>query len=320
LNALSVALWMAKQQQKGKWTKRRRRELSPSVERTGHRRRASPRGKEPLASEKRRELSRSSSPSIEKKGHRRRASPRAKEPLASEKRRELSRSRIRKPKGRPARSTKKRKEDDSAPADSHAPARFTEIGKIIIDMLFENVTRDECIDICYYVVNGPASDAQLTGSKSKHPTEARGSSARAVPGSSARAVPRKRPRKQPVLDETSSSSARAVPHTRPKSPTPYYYSSSDSEPDRGETCRKAEGGPVKANHGETWEKPRGDLRTPRGDLRTGEGEAKHGETCEQAKGKDTSIRPIRAREARPREVWRDCKEEMVRLTEPRDAR
>ena len=300
MNALSVALWMAKQHEKGKWTKRGRRELSPSIERRGGRRRESARA--------------SSSPSIEKKGHRRRASPRAKEPLASEKRRELSRSRIRKPKGRPARSTKKetteervrgrpsrqRKEDDSAPADSHALARFTEIGKIIIDMLFENVTRDECIDICYYVVNGPASDAQLTGSKSKHPTEAR--------GSSARAVPRKRPRKQPVLDETSSSSARAVPHTRPKSPTPYYYSSSDSEPDRGETCRKAEGGPVKANHGETWEKPRGDLRT-------GEGEAKHGETCEQAKGKDTSIRPIR-----PREVWRACKKEMVTLTEPRDAR
>jgi hypothetical protein len=305
---------MAKQHEKGKWTKRRRRELSPSVERKGHRRRASPRAKEPLASEKRRELSRSSSPSIEKKGHRRRASPRAKEPLASEKRRELSRSRIRKPKGRPARSTKKetteervrgrpsrqRKEDDSARADSHVLARFTEVGKIIIDMLLQNVTRDECIDICYYVVDGPASDAQLTGSKSKHPTEAR--------GSSARAVPRKRPRKQPVLDETSSSSARAVPHTRPKSPTPYYYSSSESEPDRGVTCGKAEGGPVKANHGETCERPRGDLRT-------GEGEAKHGETCEQAKGKDTSIRPLR-----PREIWRNCKEGTVKLTEPRDAR
>jgi hypothetical protein len=301
---------MAKQHEKGKWTKRGRRELSPSVERKGHRRRASPRAKEPLASEKRRELSRSSSPSIEKKGHRRRASPRAKEPLASEKRRELSRSRIRKPKGRPARSTKKetteervrgrpsrqRKEDGSARADSHVIARFSDVGKIIIDMLLQKVTRDECIDICYYVVDGPASDASLTCSmctkrftsqaflekhmQSKHPTEAR--------GSSARAVPRKRPRKQPVPDETSSSSARAVPHTRPRSPTPYYYSSSESEADLGETCGKAE------------------------TVRKVEGEANHGETCEKAKAKDTSIRPLRARE-----IWRACREGTVKLTEPR---
>jgi hypothetical protein len=150
--------------EKRKWTKRGRRELSPSIERRGKRGRESARAKD------------SSSPSIEKRGHRRRASARAKEPLASEKRRELSRSRSRQPKGRLARSSKKettkervrglssrqRKEEASARADSYVLAKFSSVGKIIVDMLLQKVTRDECIDICYYVVNGPAAKATLT--------------------------------------------------------------------------------------------------------------------------------------------------------------
>jgi hypothetical protein len=295
---------MERQHEKRKWTKRGRRELSPSIERRGRRRRESARAKD------------SSSPSIEKRGHRRRASPRAKEPLASEKRRELSRSRSRQPKGRPARSSKKettkervrglssrqRKEEASARADSHVLARFSNVGKIIVDMLLQKVSRDECIDICYYVVDGPAAEASLTCGtcskrftsqaflekhmQSKHPTEAR--------GISARAVPRKRPRKQPVQDETSSSSARAVPHTRPRTQqgqdgtSPYYYSSSESEADHGETCEKAE------------------------TVRKAESEADHGETCESAKAKATVIRPMR-----PRELWRQVKQRTLTLTEPR---
>jgi hypothetical protein len=289
--------------EKRKWTKRGRRELSPSIERRGKRGRESARAKD------------SSSPSIEKRGHRRRASARAKEPLASEKRRELSRSRSRQPKGRLARSSKKettkervrglssrqRKEEASARADSYVLAKFSSVGKIIVDMLLQKVTRDECIDICYYVVNGPAAKATLTCGtcskrfesqaflekhmQSKHPTEARSISARAVPHT--------RPRKQPVQDETSSSSARVVPHTRPRTQqvqdgtSPYYYSSSESEAEHGETCVKAEAA---------------EAAEPGSDVLGASAKAKA----------TTGNRPMR-----PRERWREVKQRALTLTEPR---
>jgi hypothetical protein len=209
-----------------------------------------------------RELSRSN----EKRGKRGRQSARAKDPEASEKRRELSQSRSRESKGRLPRSGKKekkqtsgrelssrqQKEEPLARADSYGLPNLSSVGEMILDMLLRKVTLNECVDICWYVVNGPAAKAALgsitftcqTCSKrfesqaclekhvqSKHPTAAQSSSARAVPHT--------RPRTQPVQDRKSRKPQPALEIVLDGNSSSY-YTSSESESDHGVTCAKAE--------------------------------------------------------------------------------
>jgi hypothetical protein len=214
---------------------RKRRELSRS---------RNQRAKDPVASDKRRELSRS-------------RNRRAKDPVASDKRRELSRSRSRRSKGRLARSDKKEKkptiesnlprllreregvwrdgrghssrhhkEETSARAADHELPQLSPLGDNILDMLMRQVSRDECVDICWYVVNN------------KNLTEA--------PSFSPRSIFHTRPRTQPVKEVPTRSTARASDYKRPRTQpvqelsSTSDYSSGESEADRGETCEKPE--------------------------------------------------------------------------------